>query len=642
MLANAVVRDQTSPEMTDIGTSSDPLAELERGIAALVSPATLWQAVEAAAALATEGGERSVRYAIARGIIENRNGFFEAALTTLHKARGLAADAETRRHFATISREIARVHTWRGDGRSAALELLRALVEAEESESRFDVAAALAEVGRVNLEVGRYDAALGALERAARLAPGVLSSREPARIAVNRCEALLALDRYEECLALIDEALPAIEAQHRREHFVIRMLRARALLRIGRYAEGAVAAADADAFRSKDPASFEQSEWQVLEALMLRKSDADAAIAKLQGALGRFADEDLPRHEVEARIHLAELLAENGRVAEAEICIAEALRRCEARQLQAMGDRARAAAIAFWSHDRIADLSGENALAPKSGSGGGRFLVIERLGGGGFGSVDRAIDENTGDEVAIKRMRGAASQSREDAELVFATVRSEVKAASKVSNRSYVARTRYLSIEPSGTIVLVQDFVRGPMLRQIIKEGIYDLARRFTIAANLARAIAGIHAKGVAHRDLKPDNVILRDGRDPVLIDLGLARFGGAPDLLSGMGTPPYAAPEQWEATADPRWVGREDIHALGIIIGELAGDEPPEEKPAGAFAALRQRLTRKSKLPPKVAALVQTMLARNPAEREVDLHEVAGALEEAAAEAAAVGKPPR
>ena len=614
--------------------SPDPLADLERDVAALAPEAQLLRAVEAAAAIGEEGGERSVRYFIARGIVENRNGFFESALTTFHKARDMAATANAASHLARISREIARVHTWRGDGRSAALELLRSLVEAEEAGSRADTAAALAEVGRLNLEVGRYEAALGALERAARLAPGVLPAREPARIAVNRCEALLALDRHEECLDLIAAALPAIADEHRREHFLIRAMRARALLGLGRDDEGAMAASEAEMFRAADPSSYEQSEWQLLDGLRLQRTDPGAAIAALQKALGRFADDDLPRHEVETRIHLATLLADNDRLAEAEACIAEALRRCDARDLPVMGDRARAAALRFWRADRIADLSGENAIAPRPGESGGRFLIVERLGSGGFGSVDRAIDNNTGDEVAIKRMRADAISGRQDAALVFATVQNEVKAAGQVSNRPYVARTRYLNIEASGAIVLVQDFVRGPTLRTLLKEGAADRARLFSIAARLARAVAGIHARGIAHRDLKPENVIVRDGSEPVLIDLGLARFGGSPDVLSGMGTPPYAAPEQWEATVDARWSGREDIHALGVMIGELGGDQPAEA-PAGAFAALRQRLQPKSNLPPKLARLTQAMLTKDPAARIVDLHDVAAALDEAAAEVA-------
>jgi hypothetical protein len=411
-------------------------------------------------------------------------------------------------------------------------------------------------------------------------------------------------------------------------------LRARALFALGRDDEGATAAAEAEAFRAAEPSSYEQSEWHLLEGLRQRRGDPAAAIAALQKALGRFADDDLPRHEVETRIHLAGLLADTDRLGEAEACIAEALRRCAVRELPAMGDRARATAIGFWRADRIAYLSGENSLAPRPGEGGGRFLVNERLGSGGFGSVDRAIDNNTGDEVAIKRMRAEAIAGREDAAAVFATVQNEVKAAGKVANRPYVARTRYLNIERSGAIVLVQDFVRGPTLRTLLKEGA-DRARLYSIGARLARAVAGVHARGVAHRDLKPENVIVRNGSEPVLIDLGLARFGGAPDVLSGMGTPPYAAPEQWDATVDPRWSGREDIYALGVIVGELAGETEAAEAPAGAFAAFRQRLARKSNLPAKLAPLTQAMLAKDPATRTVDLHEVAAALDETAAEEA-------
>jgi hypothetical protein len=105
------------------------------------------------------------------------------------------------------------------------------------------------------------------------------------------------------------------------------------------------------------------------------------------------------------------------------------------------------------------------------------------------------------------------------------------------------------------------------------------------------------------------------------------------------MGTPPYAAPEQWEATVDPRWSGREDIYALGVIVGELAGETEAAEAPAGAFAAFRQRLARKSNLPAKLARLTQAMLAKDPATRTVDLHEVAAALDETAAEEAQIRK---
>lgn len=615
-------------------TSPDPLADIERGIEALAAEQELLDAIDRNAAIGDEPGERGIRFAVARGIVENRNGLHQSALMAFQKARSLAVEAGATAHLARISREMARVFAWRGDGRSAALELLRSLVEAQAAGDRADLTAAIAEVGRLNLEVGRDDAAAAMLERAALLAPGVLPPREPARIAVNRCEALLALGRRQECLALADESIATIGAEFPRERFAIRSIRIRCLLADGRDAEAAEAARELEALFPPDERSYRHAEWRLLHGLLQRRTDGEAAIAALNEALARFVDDDLPRHEVEARIHLAETLVEQGRNADAEACIAEALRRCEARQLPAMGDRARAAAIRFWRADKIADLSSSDAIAARPGEGGGRFLIIETLGSGGFGSVQRAIDHNTGEEVAIKRMRAELSPA--EMATVIASVRNEVRAASRIAARRSVAQTRYLHVEPNGEIVLVQDFVRGPTMKRLFADETVPLARRFTVTARLARALAALHAAKVAHRDLKPENVILRNASEPVLIDLGLSSLPDATDTLTGMGTPRYAAPEQWQkALPDPRWFGREDIYALGRIIEDSAdGAGEPEKKPAGAFAALRQKLGGQSRLPPKLAKLVQTMTAKDPAQRAVDLEAVAAALDEAAAEA--------
>ena len=194
---------------------------------------------------------------------------------------------------------------------SAALELLRSLVEAEAAGSRADTTAAVAEVGRLNLEVGRYEAAVHMLERAAALAPGVLPAREPARIAVNRCEALLALGRRDECLALAEQSMPLIPDAFPREQFTIRVL------------QGALPAGDGPGRGSGGGGRGARREISAGRAILpprrvaaSRRADQAAERPRRRGriaatkALGRFADDDLPRHEVEARIHLAELLAE--------------------------------------------------------------------------------------------------------------------------------------------------------------------------------------------------------------------------------------------------------------------------------------------------------------------------------------------
>jgi serine/threonine protein kinase len=161
-----------------------------------------------------------------------------------------------------------------------------------------------------------------------------------------------------------------------------------------------------------------------------------------------------------------------------------------------------------------------------------------------------------------------------------------------------------------------------------------DRARKLTIAAQLVRTVAAIHERRLAHRDLKPENVILRDRSEPVLIDLGLAALSDATDTLTGMGTPRYAAPEQWlREPPDPRWFGREDVFALGKIIEDLNADDTPAAK-TGAFAALKKRMRGNVGPAANLLEVISRMTAEEPADRDIDLRDVARALDEAASAA--------
>jgi serine/threonine protein kinase len=210
------------------------------------------------------------------------------------------------------------------------------------------------------------------------------------------------------------------------------------------------------------------------------------------------------------------------------------------------------------------------------------------------------------------------------------TLRNEIQAAARHSSR-FVARTRYIHIEPDGEITLVQDFVDGPTLRNALAEGSLTLGRRLAIAAIVARAVAKLHAGGIAHRDLKPDNIILRQGRQPVLIDLGLARLSGMVDTAAGLATESYAPREQKEGRSEERFLGREDVYALGKIIAEMARGEAVEPKPrAGLFGFGRKSEAEEG----SIADIVARMTVEDVAKREVDLLAIADALD-AAGEAA-------
>ena len=628
---------------------ADLLAEIERGIDDVVAVPTLLAQLDACAALADAPGETGIRYRVARAIVENRNGLYRSALTLLQQARDAAIRDGFPGQLARISREAARVYSWRGNITAASMELLRSIAELEAAGTaagrggegtRADRAAALAEIGRLDIEAGRYEAALPALEEAARYAVDLLPRREPGRIALNRCESLFALGRIDECERLIDQSEPLVSNDFPRDLFNLRLLKARCLLERGRDDEAAAVARDAHDASGRGEGSYETAEWQLFEGLLKRRQNPEAAVAALREALLRFADDDLPRHEVEAGIRLADILADIGRLPEAEAAIADALKR--ARDLPGLADRVRAAAIRFWQPEKRADLAGDNAVSSGAGGRGGRFLVMATLGSGGFGSVQRAIDTATGEEVAIKRLRPDRGQTASAAKLIDGTVRNEVTAAARVPAR-FAARTRYLNLDPSGELVLVQDFVEGPTLRKVLEDGAADLGRRLAIAAQLARAVAALHQRGVVHRDLKPENVILRNGTDPILIDLGLASLMGTGDVFSGMGTPGYAPPEQWKAGTSAKYPGSEDVYALGRMVDELGGAPRPDGRwGARLTESVRRVLGRESRLNDRLRRIVDRMTESDPARRDVDLGELAGLLDEAAAESRRDVSPPQ
>src|SRR5690606_29415333 len=196
------------------------------------------------------------------------------------------------------------------------------------------------------LETGRYEAALRVFDRLHAAESGLaahLSSRERSRVPLNRREAMVGLGNFEGALDGIDAVIAATPEGFRRDNFVLRLIKARSLGALGRDDEATAALAEAQGWLTSDPLSYEISEKNLVEGFLIRKADPEDAIDALETALERFVDDDLPRHEFDARIVLASTLAELGRRDKAERVVVEALQRAEARQLPAMADAVRAA-----------------------------------------------------------------------------------------------------------------------------------------------------------------------------------------------------------------------------------------------------------------------------------------------------------
>src|SRR5438552_3631158 len=146
----------------------------------------------------------------------------------------------------------------------------------------------------------------------------------------------------------------------------------------------------------------------------------------------------------------------------------------------------------------------------------GSYRLIERIGAGGMGEVWKAEDSRLGRIVAIKILPPSVTASAE----ATARLRREARMAAQL-NHPNIATIH--SIEEAGEqLFIVMEFVDGEPLTKVIGRGISeaDLCR---IGRSVAEALAEAHAKGIVHRDIKPDNVIVSGARVKVL-DFGIAK----------------------------------------------------------------------------------------------------------------------
>ena len=146
----------------------------------------------------------------------------------------------------------------------------------------------------------------------------------------------------------------------------------------------------------------------------------------------------------------------------------------------------------------------------------------------------------------------------------------EAKAIGRLSHPNIV--TVYDIGQDHGTHFIAMEFIAGIPLRRVILQMSLSLKKIITVGIKLADALDFAHQKGIVHRDVKPSNIIMTDGGEPILTDFGIAHVDdpdGAQQTKAGemMGTPRYMSPEQVMGnTVD----GRSDLYALGVILYEL------------------------------------------------------------------------
>jgi serine/threonine protein kinase/tetratricopeptide (TPR) repeat protein len=224
-----------------------------------------------------------------------------------------------------------------------------------------------------------------------------------------------------------------------------------------------------------------------------------------------------------------------------------------------------------------------------------RYQIIEELGGGGMGTVYRAVDTKVGEEIAIKTIRPEIGTDQTSLE----RFKNELKLARKIVHKN-VGRVYDLN-EVRGRFYITLEYVRGEDLKTFIRSsGQMAVGTSLRITRQVAEGLAEAHALGVVHRDLKPANIMIdRDGNARIM-DFGIARLVGAKGLTGGnviIGTPEYMSPEQ----VDGRETGPEsDLYSLGIVLFEMLTGRVPFDGETPLSVAVKQ----KSSPPPDPSAI--------------------------------------
>jgi serine/threonine-protein kinase len=258
---------------------------------------------------------------------------------------------------------------------------------------------------------------------------------------------------------------------------------------------------------------------------------------------------------------------------------------------------------------------------------GGRYRIIGLLGRGGMGEVYRATDLTLGQSVALKFLPEEAARNQR----LLERFHGEVRVARLVSHPN-VCRVYDIG-EVEGMPFISMEYVDGEDLASLLlRIGRLPADKALETARKLCAGLAAAHDRGVIHRDLKPQNIMMNKRGEVLIMDFGLAAIA---DQLVGAevrnGTPAYMSPEQLKGAGV---TARSDIYALGLVLYELlTGKRPYEANSLQQLIDLQDsaRLTNMTSvaadIDPAVEKIVRRCLEPDPARRPAGALAVAAAL---------------
>ncbi|MGB2869190.1 MAG: protein kinase [Bacteroidota bacterium] len=256
------------------------------------------------------------------------------------------------------------------------------------------------------------------------------------------------------------------------------------------------------------------------------------------------------------------------------------------------------------------------------------YKILEKLGEGGMGIVYRAHDTKLNRNVALKFLgENIVTNEAERARLLL-----EAQAAA-VLNHPNICTVHAIE-EVNGEPFIVMEFLEGRSLRAVMNDGPLAIPEAVRIATQVSTALQAAHEKGIVHRDVKPENIILMKNGLAKIADFGLARHSELLQVAEsglGSGTIAYMSPEQLQGTQVSH---RTDIWSVGVVLFEMLTERRPfaaSYRQALIYAILNEKCPSVTALRPGIPSslgnIVDRCLEKEPELRFPDSAELVSQL---------------
>ncbi len=262
----------------------------------------------------------------------------------------------------------------------------------------------------------------------------------------------------------------------------------------------------------------------------------------------------------------------------------------------------------------------------------GGYRLVRRLGSGAMADVYLAEQTSLGRHVALKVLRPATLRHPS----AVSRFEQEARAAASLVHGHIVQIHEVACID--GVHFLAEEYVAGPSLRTWLEvRGPLDPRQALAVLAQVGSALTRAAQQGIVHRDIKPENLLVTPAGDVKVADFGLVRMAGEDLELTqdGMtlGTPLYMSPEQGEGRVVD---ARSDLYSLGATVYHLMAGKPPftgSSAIAVVMAHIKDPLpplaAKRPDLPAGLCGIVETLLAKDPADRFASPQELLQAVSE-------------